>query len=254
MDEGETTFDFENISDKNDISNVRETEETPAYSWKRSDGTVRSSSNVEENNDNESNVDDIPIVSTVDDLPLFADDTNKQLHAQVRSKEKRFHVVKQELAETMSRFAIMDEHLKNVKSELANTQSLHNSKLKELSTEEHLRQVSEREVGRVKQEMRKLEVEHSDVQGKLNAIQSFLFKGNEDMDNFKLQMNWNQDELEQWAMAARQKEEDNLALEKYTRADDVRIKELNLEIEKFTKALQQQKQFVENEVRAKNNY
>jgi hypothetical protein len=29
---------------------------------------------------------------------------------------------------------------------------------------------------------------------------------------------------------------------------------LNLEIEKFTKALQQQKQFVENEVRAKNNY
>ena len=34
------------------------------------------------------------------------------------------------------------------------------------------------------------------------------------MDQFKLQMNWNQEELEQWAMASRQKEEDNAVLEK----------------------------------------
>ena len=33
-------------------------------------------------------------------------------------------------------------------------------------------------------------------------------------------MNWNQEELEQWALAARQKEEDNLTLEKYRHADD----------------------------------
>eukprot|EP00439_Symbiodinium_sp_Y106_P040659 s125_g5.t1 len=37
---------------------------------------------------------------------------------------------------------------------------------------------------------------------------------------FKLEMNWNQEELEQWAIAARQKEEDELTLEKYRRADD----------------------------------
>lgn len=46
------------------------------------------------------------------------------------------------------------------------------------------------------------------------------------MDRFKLQMNWNQEELEQWALAAKQKEEDNLALQKYARADEVKIKEL----------------------------
>lgn len=54
------------------------------------------------------------------------------------------------------------------------------------------------------------------------------------MDKFKLLMNWNQEELEQWALAAKQKEEDNLALEKYKRADDIKIKELNLEIERLT--------------------
>ena len=37
-----------------------------------------------------------------------------------------------------------------------------------------------------------------------------IFKANEKMDQFKLEMNWNQEELEQWAIAARQKEEDRL--------------------------------------------
>ena len=55
------------------------------------------------------------------------------------------------------------------------------------------------------------------------------------MDAFKLQMNWNQEEIEQWALAAKQKEEDTLALQKYSRADEVKIKEMNLNLEKLTK-------------------
>merc|ERR1712083_585537 len=48
------------------------------------------------------------------------------------------------------------------------------------------------------------------------------------------EMNWNQEELEQWAIAARQKEEDELTLEKYKRADETKVKELTLAIEKLT--------------------
>lgn len=54
------------------------------------------------------------------------------------------------------------------------------------------------------------------------------------MDQFKLKMNFNQEELEQWALAARQKEDDNITLEKYKRADDAKIKELNLVTERLT--------------------
>ncbi len=54
------------------------------------------------------------------------------------------------------------------------------------------------------------------------------------MDKLKLEMNWNQEELEQWVLAARQKEEDSLTMEKYRRADEAKIKELNLQIEKLT--------------------
>ena len=68
------------------------------------------------------------------------------------------------------------------------------------------------------------------------------------MDQFKLEMNWNQEELEQWALAARQKEEDNLTLEKYRRADEAKIKELTLQIEKLTVEVARKAAELEQEV------
>ena len=79
--------------------------------------------------------------------------------------------------------------------------------------------------GRFHAEFKKLQTELTVLQDKVNAVQGSVFKGNEKMDQFKLQMNWNQEELEQWALAARQKEEDNLALLKYTKADEEKKEE-----------------------------
>ena len=118
--------------------------------------------------------------------------------------------------------------------ELVHTQSLVDAKNKEIETEEHMKQITERESGRFKNEIEKLEQRIADQQDRLNNIQNMIFKANERMDQFKLEMNWNQEELEQWALAARQKEEDNLTLEKYRRADEAKIKELTLLIEKLT--------------------
>ena len=53
--------------------------------------------------------------------------------------------------------------------------------------------------------------------------------------------------LEQWALAAKQKEDDNLALERYTRADEVKINALTLQIEKLTKLDLAKKVQLENE-------
>ena len=52
-----------------------------------------------------------------------------------------------------------------------------------------------------------------------------------------MEMNWNQEEMEQWVLAYRQKEADNLALEKYKRHDEAQIKKLRLEIQKLTVSL-----------------
>ncbi len=67
------------------------------------------------------------------------------------------------------------------------------------------------------------------------------------MDEFKMQMNWNQEELEQWAIAAKQKEEDALALQKYTRSDELKIKELSMTLEQLTKECLNKRSKVENE-------
>ena len=122
------------------------------------------------------------------------------------------------------------------------------SKNKEIESEDHLKLIDERELGRLRKEVAQLEQEEYDLQDKLNAVQKLIYKGNEKMDQFKLLMNWNQEELEQWALASRQKEEDNLALEKYKRADEARVKELNLHIEKLTSKVNRKKNELEVEV------
>jgi coiled-coil domain-containing protein 39 len=135
-----------------------------------------------------------------------------------------------------------------VQMELVHTQSLVDVKNKEIESEEHLKQVAERQSGRLKNEIEKLEQRVADQQDRLNNIQNMIFKANEKMDQFKLEMNWNQEELEQWALAARQKEEDNLTLEKYRRADEAKIKELTLNIEKLTIEVARKSKELEQEV------
>ena len=40
---------------------------------------------------------------------------------------------------------------------------------------------------------------------RLNDIQVRIFRTNEKVEQIKLELNWNQEELEQWAIAGRQK-------------------------------------------------
>jgi hypothetical protein len=84
--------------------------------------------------------------------------------------------------------------------------------------------------GRLRKDLEVLEREKVELQDKINSLQQTIMKGNEKMDQFKLLMNWNQEELDQWVLAQKQKEEDNLALEKYKRQDEAKIKELTLQV------------------------
>jgi hypothetical protein len=54
--------------------------------------------------------------------------------------------------------------------------------------------------------------------------------------------------MEQWVQAARQKEEDSMALASYTKSDTSRIKELQLEETKASKELASLEHLLENEM------
>ena len=127
------------------------------------------------------------------------------------------------------------------------TTDLVTAKKKEIETEDHLTQLVVREAGRYQQEFKRLSEANELSDEKLSVAQNGIFTGNAKMDQFKLEMNWNQEELEQWALAAKQKEDDNLALQKYTRADEAKIKETTLLLEKLQVAVSEAKSKLENE-------
>merc|ERR1712087_233278 len=102
--------------------------------------------------------------------------------------------------------------------------------------------------GRLKAETVRLQKVLDDTQDQVNAFSNELMRGNEKLDQFKLEMNWNQEELEQWAIAARQKEEDEMTIDKYKRADDSKVRELTLAIEKLTYENAQKKKELEEQV------
>ena len=141
----------------------------------------------------------------VDVLPDFANDEAKALHADIKEIKKRLDASDSDKVETKQRLVIMEEHLKNVGMEVLHTTDLVNAKKKEIETEDHLTQLVVREGGRYQQEFKRLQEANEQSDAQLNVVQNGIFKGNERMDQFKLEMNWNQEELEQWALAAKQR-------------------------------------------------
>eukprot|EP00929_Paragymnodinium_shiwhaense_P117399 TRINITY_DN8793_c0_g1_i16.p1 TRINITY_DN8793_c0_g1~~TRINITY_DN8793_c0_g1_i16.p1 ORF type:complete len:894 (-),score=357.54 TRINITY_DN8793_c0_g1_i16:416-3097(-) len=167
-------------------------------------------------------------------LPPYASEANKQLDAEVKRKEEELRKIEEKLESTGGRVKVMTEHLVNVQQELVNTQQLVDAKKHEVETEEHMKALTNRQLGRLQAEQIRLQKLIDDTQDQINAFSNELMRGNEKLDQFKLEMNWNQEELEQWAIAAKQKEEDEMTLEKYKRADDSKVRELTLAIEKLT--------------------
>lgn len=191
---------------------------------------------------------DESLMAGVDDLPLFAGADARKIDLEVKEKEEKVEFVSEKIADMAERIKIMNEHFKNVQQEVDHTNTLVNSKKAELQTENHLRQLTSRQLGRCRLDSKKVTDSIADAQDHLNQLQNQIYRANERMDEFKMQMNWNQEDLDQWAVAARQKEEDNLALQKYTRADEIKIKELTLQIEQLNKELLQKRNILENEV------
>lgn len=164
----------------------------------------------------------------------YASEANKQMDAEVKQKGAELEKVDEKLEADGERVKVMTDHLVNVQQELVNTQQLVDAKKRELDTEEHMKALVLRQLGRLKSETVRLQKVLDDTQDHANTISNEIIRGNEKLDQFKLEMNWNQEELEQWAIAARQKEEDEQTLLKYKRADDSKVRELTLAIEKLT--------------------
>lgn len=179
---------------------------------------------------------------TFDTLPPFADKENRSLDALVKQKEKSLVALSEELEDNRERVGIVREHLRNVDQEHKHTQALVDAKSGEIETEDHLKQLAMREVGRITADIAALDKGIDKLQDQCNNAQNATFQANDQLEQFRLHMNWNQEELLQWSLAAKQKDEDQAALEQYKAVDNTKIKHLTLMVEKQTRAVQGKKQ------------
>ena len=135
----------------------------------------------------------------MDDLPLFANPEARKVDLDIKEKEAEIEKLVDEIADMKDRDKVMREHFKNVQQELEHTNNLFNAKKAEIQTEEHLKQLTSRALGRSQLDSTKEQNSLEEVQEQLNTVQADIYRANERLDEFKMQMNWNQEELEQWA-------------------------------------------------------
>jgi len=183
-----------------------------------------------------------------DMLPPWANEENRAISALVRKKEQMLQKSQKDVQETVDRIGIMAEHLKNVRQEHVHTQALLDAKAREIATEEHLRKLSERNLGRLQLQLRTVSKEIDQAQDESNSLQNELFAANEKLEKFKLQMNWNQEELLEWSTAIKQKEEDKEVIERYHRQDNARLKQLVQTVEKNSRALREAQASLQQEI------
>mmetsp|Transcript_7915 Transcript_7915/g.13116 ORF Transcript_7915/g.13116 Transcript_7915/m.13116 type:complete len:931 (-) Transcript_7915:200-2992(-) len=179
----------------------------------------------------------VVVLPGINDLPEFASLEAKAVYKDNLENEVSIEKLADSIADMNNRIKVMTDHLKNVQQEVDHTNALNGAKRAEIQTESHLRQLTSRALGRSQLESKKIQTDISFIQDQINSTQTLIFQANEKMDEFKMQMNWNQEELEQWAVASKQKEDDNMAIDKYRGADEIKIKELSLELERLTKEL-----------------
>jgi len=178
----------------------------------------------------------------------FANEQNKALNLKVNALERTLSSYEDKLEDNTTRVGIMTDHLKNVEQELLHTQSLVDTKMKEIETEKHLRRMAQLEISRMEATQKSAEKNILNLEGNINVLQAEQFQSHEKLEKFRMQMNWNQEELLQWSLAAKQKEEDRKAVERYKAMDNKKINSLVLQKERVTRDMVTQRNKFEQEV------
>ncbi|ORZ29268.1 hypothetical protein BCR44DRAFT_224475 [Catenaria anguillulae PL171] len=166
-------------------------------------------------------------------LPPFANAANRALDKQVRAKEAHLVRVTADLDDQAQRASALLRHLQHMKQQLAHVQSLNDARGREIETEDHLKSVAEREVGRLAADMKRMAKELEGVQEQAGVAQNTIFRTGEKIAKLRAQLKQEEKELDDWLKVQQEKEEDNVILSKYAKEDEGKSRELALVIEKL---------------------
>ncbi|XP_015272939.1 PREDICTED: coiled-coil domain-containing protein 39 [Gekko japonicus] len=177
-----------------------------------------------------------------------ASEENKRLEQKFQSMEKEKVSLENQVTDYEERIAAMIAHLKNVKQEFNLTQSLSRARKNEIETELHFKALAERELGRLKSEIQRLENEMVSLREKKISQENNLFKLTQKLEALRCQMNWDQQALEAWLEESARKDNDSLVIQKYAQQDDSKIRALTMKIEMLTVDCNHRRKILDNEL------
>lgn len=183
-----------------------------------------------------------------DELPPFADEASKALYREIKLLEQQRDEAARTTRSHKEQISNISDHLRSIRQEVEHTNSLVSAKKSEVSTEEHLLSLSQRELGQILRDTAAIESGNLATQNTIKNVRGQIKAVEDELEKLRTDLNWNQEELEQWATAATKKEEESLALQKYSLSDELKLKELTLNIEDLTKISVERKAMLENEV------
>ncbi|XP_026230752.1 coiled-coil domain-containing protein 39 isoform X2 [Anabas testudineus] len=173
---------------------------------------------------------------------------NKALIEEIRKKEAELVHLENKLEKNKEEKQLRAEYLKNAKQELGNTEALCRAKEREEELERHLIAIAERETGRLAQESAKKKNELRSLTERSNMLENHIFKAKQKLEEFRNQMNWDQQTLEAFLEESAHKDEDTMAIIKYAQQDEQRIKSLTLAIEKKTLEANEKRKALDKEL------
>ncbi|XP_064928992.1 coiled-coil domain-containing protein 39 isoform X2 [Columba livia] len=173
---------------------------------------------------------------------------NKALEDELQKMQKEKLNLQNELTDLEERIKAMTSHLRNVREELSFTASLYRAKENEIETERHFKALAEREQGRLKSEIKRLEDEIVSLREKKNSQENTIDKTTKKLENLKQQMNCDEEVLESWIEETNRKDNDSLTIQKYAQQDAGKLGALTLQVEKLTMQANQKRRALDNEL------
>ncbi|POI33462.1 hypothetical protein CIB84_002785 [Bambusicola thoracicus] len=178
----------------------------------------------------------------------MANAENRALEDDLQKMEKEKANLQNQLTDFEERMEAMTSHLKNVRQEFSFTQSLYKARENEIETEQHFKALAEREHGRLKSEIKRLEDETVSLREKKNSQENTINKTTKKLESLKQQMNCDEEVLESWIKESNRKDNDIITIQKYAQQDEGKLGALILQVEKLTMQANQKRRALDNEL------